>query len=279
MSRRQELNDDGSAYGSLMAKVPPATIGPLFERGRPNAPGIHGGPQFVERLASQVRSSGAAMSLDEITELVARAHDVPRSQLLSKSRQRELVMARARIACYATKRCVTSLSGVARYLSRRVSALFRAITRHRLRHPELFTFHAFSKNIPTVPLVGATSIVRGSAAALLPDKSPDVHYRSHGDIFFASLLTRVSGTGVTGTWRRDQLLRRLASRHAQGLIFAFGTLPPGPRLDRMLEFSRLVAPLDRCQSVLAAIQRARLRFMRMLSPVTMAVNWLCTNAT
>lgn len=152
------LEEDRIAYRRLTAEAPPAAVGTLFECGHTDTPGVVGDPSFSARLPRSVRVRRSALSLDEITAHVTRTHDVLRAQVLSKCRRRELVIVRARIAWYASERRVASLSEVARYLRHSASSLTRAITRHQLRHPELFTLEAFAPLIPLVPLVSLNSI-------------------------------------------------------------------------------------------------------------------------
>lgn len=148
-------DDERIAYRRLGTEAPPATVGALFERGYADTPGVVADPQFVARLPRRARISRSTLSLDEITAHVTRTHDILRAHVLSKSRRRELVIARARITWYATERHVASLSEVSRYLHHNASSLSRAITRHQHRRPELFTFESFATLTPIVPLVSS----------------------------------------------------------------------------------------------------------------------------
>lgn len=150
------LDKDRTAYRQLIADAPLANLGMLFERGHATTPRVVGGPQFLALLPQQVRIYRSALSLDEITARVTRTHDVLRAHVLSRSRRQELVLARARIAWYATERRVANLSEVARYLRHSASSLTRAITRHQIRHPELFILESFAPLIPMVPLAAST---------------------------------------------------------------------------------------------------------------------------
>ena len=67
---------------------------------------------------------------------------------LSNSRQREVTLARALIAWYATERRVATLSEVARYLRRDPSTLSVAVSRYRLCRPELFKLTALHDVVP-----------------------------------------------------------------------------------------------------------------------------------
>jgi hypothetical protein len=73
---------------------------------------------------------------------------VDREHVLSNSRQREVTLARALIAWYATERRVATLSEVARYLRRDPSTLSVAVSRYRLCRPELFKLTALHDVVP-----------------------------------------------------------------------------------------------------------------------------------
>jgi len=62
---------------------------------------------------------------------------------------------------------------------------------------------------------------------------------------------------ITRGWRQSQLWRQLFSRHAQGLILAAPTLPPGKKLDRLLELARSVAVVNRRQTARQLIRLAQ----------------------
>jgi hypothetical protein len=149
--------DRTGIYRRLMAEAPPAAIGALLNRGHADTPGILGDPEFIARLPRRGRTSRSKWSLDEIVAHVAQVNDVSHAHLLSRSRQHKLVLARAQIAWYATERRVASLGEVARYLRHSASALTRAVTRHQLRKPELFTLRAFAPLLPLASLSGSGS--------------------------------------------------------------------------------------------------------------------------
>lgn len=141
-----------------------------------------------------------------------------------------------------------------------------------LRHKQTACAYALMHDWWMYDIAIASGTVR-----MLPN-APKAIYRCHQDSFGAT-VSRMNGNWLMRTWKWDQLLRRLASRHAQGLIIASPTLPPGRPLDRMLEFAQLVAPVDRRQSAAAVLRLLRLGFMRMRSRMSMAVNCLCSDAT
>jgi len=142
------FDEERVAYRRLMADPPPAPIAKLLERGSPSTPGILGDASFISRLPRRGRVIRSRMSLDEIAAHVALSHDMPRSQLMSRSRRRDLVLARAQFAWYATERRIASLHEVARYLGHSASCLTRAISRYQRQQPEMFTFSAFSNLVP-----------------------------------------------------------------------------------------------------------------------------------
>jgi putative transposase len=150
------FDDDRIPYRRLMAEAPPATIKTQLELGDAKTPGILGDSEFIARLPRRGRPSCSKWSLDEIAAHVARTHDVPPAHLLSRCRRRQLVLARAQIAWYATERRVASLGEVARYLGHSASALTRAITRHQQRQPELFRIEAFAPMYP-LAFLGSSS--------------------------------------------------------------------------------------------------------------------------
>src|SRR5690606_19005421 len=106
---------------------------------------------FLETLPRRVRPHRSKVSLAEIIDNVTRALDVEREHVLSSSRRRELALARALIAWYATERRIATLSEVARHLRRDPSTLSVAITRYRSCRPELFRLDAFRHLAPLGP--------------------------------------------------------------------------------------------------------------------------------
>lgn len=143
-----DFEESRIAYRVLMAEQPSAAIGALLEQGQAETPGIAGDTEFISRLPRRGRVSRSKWSLEEIAAYVALIHDVPRAHLLSRSRRHKLVLARAQIAWYAAERRVASLSEVARYLGHSASSLTRAVARHQVREPELFSLGAFAPLFP-----------------------------------------------------------------------------------------------------------------------------------
>lgn len=92
---------------------------------------------------------------------------------------------------------------------------------------------------------------------------PTTLYRWHDDNVALSMCSRGGRDTVRLTipWREHQRLRRRISQHARGFILASKTLPPGPKLERLLAIARVVATLDQRQSLVALFRLAYLRVM------------------
>lgn len=166
--------DEGRiTYRRLMAEAPLATIGALLERGHADTLGILGNRQFIAVLPRRARPSQSTRTLDQIAALVARSHGVLHEHLVSRSRRRELVLARAQITWYVVERRVASLREVARYLRHTASSLTRAITRIQRRQPELLTMDAFASMAPLIPLSLGSHNRPGNGDAVLRDQEYD----------------------------------------------------------------------------------------------------------
>ena len=96
------------------------------------------------------------ITLDQIVNTVCVREAVEEKDLLSRSRKRQLVLTRSRIAWYATERGVATLCEVGRRLKRDPSTLSSAIERYRKLRPTLFTLEAFPDLalLPRVPPPG-----------------------------------------------------------------------------------------------------------------------------
>jgi hypothetical protein len=131
-----------------MSEPPAPHIAKLFKRGDPNNPGIVGSPEFISSLPRRARPYRCKMSLDDIIANVANLRGLDQDVILSKSRVRECVLARAMIAWYAVERGVANLNQVAVYLRRDPSTLSVAVTRYRTLRPDLFTLTMFQPLVP-----------------------------------------------------------------------------------------------------------------------------------
>lgn len=135
----------------MLTETPPEMIAALLEGSNRNSPGVLGGPEFLANVPRRRRAGPSKWSLDRVAAQVAMINDVSIAHLQSRSRRRELVVARAQLAWYATERRVATLTEVARYLSHSASSLTRAVTRHQIRQPELFKLGSFAPLVPLTP--------------------------------------------------------------------------------------------------------------------------------
>jgi len=85
---------------------------------------------------------------------------------------------------------------------------------------------------------------------------PTVLYRLHASNTVGVYFGWKGLTHIARKWRLQQANRRWSSRMAQGFCRASVTLPPGPKLDRLLALARVVATLDRRQSPAALVRLA-----------------------
>lgn len=144
--------DDASDYAELMNRTPAAEDIALFERCGTSDLRVIGGPEFLQTLPRHSRTYRTKASLDQIIQTVTSTLGVEREHVLSSSRQREFTLARALIAWYATERGVATLSEVARHLRRDPSTLSMAVSRYRVRRPELFRLTALHDVVPLASL-------------------------------------------------------------------------------------------------------------------------------
>ena len=99
-------------------------------------------------IPRHMRVHRSSYSLDQVIDTVSTTLGVERSEVLSRSRQRRLSLARALITWYATERGVATLAEVARRLERDPSTLFVGVERYRTLRPELFNLTALPDNGP-----------------------------------------------------------------------------------------------------------------------------------
>ena len=87
---------------------------------------------------------------------------------------------------------------------------------------------------------------------------PTTLYRHHGNNVTSVFFTRSRGIRrLVLTWQLQHRWRRVLSRQAQGFLLASATLPPGPKLQSLLEAAPLIATLDRRQSPADLLRLAR----------------------
>ena len=143
------LSDDAQRVYQEIMSCPPAPENiKLFERGGPNDLRVIGGAEYIGNLPRRSRTYRSKLTLEQIIYTVTSALGVEREHVLSTSRKRDLAMARALIAWFATERHVATLSEVARQLRRDPSTLSVAISRYRVCRPELFKLTALHYMVP-----------------------------------------------------------------------------------------------------------------------------------
>jgi len=144
-----ERNDQArQAYRQLMREEADAQSIACFDRGGPDDPRVLGGREFMSVVPRHQRIFRSSHSLEQVIDTVSRTLALERDEVLSRSRQRRLAMARALIAWYATERGIATLAEVARRLQRDPSTLFVAVERYRSLRPELFCLTALHDSGP-----------------------------------------------------------------------------------------------------------------------------------
>lgn len=109
-----------------------------FERGSRRDPRVLGEAGFLATLPSRPCERDTRVSLDFIIDAVSLKLGLERTAVLSRSRQRQLALARAMVTWMATEQGVATLAEVGRKLHRDPSTLFVAVERYRVLRPELF---------------------------------------------------------------------------------------------------------------------------------------------
>src|SRR6201999_8796 len=136
------------AYNKLMLETPAGGETQSFEHGGTDDPRVLGDREFMAVIPRNMRVYRSTYSLDQVIDTVSCTLGVERSEVLSRSRQRRLSLARALITWYATERGVATLAEVARRLERDPSTLFVGVERYRNLRPELFNLTALPDNGP-----------------------------------------------------------------------------------------------------------------------------------
>ena len=136
------------AYRQFMLEAPDTEAIARFERGGEEDPRVLGDREFMAIVPRHQRVFRSSRSLDQVIDTVSRTLAVERDEVLSRSRQRRLALARALIAWYATERGIATLAEVARRLQRDPSTLFVAVERYRSLRPELFSLGALHDSGP-----------------------------------------------------------------------------------------------------------------------------------
>jgi len=138
------------AYQRLMFEPPAPEEVVSFERGGPEDPRVLGDRDFMTIVPRHLRTYRSTSSLDQVIDTVTRTLGVEREEVLSRSRQRRLALARALITWYATERGIATLAEVSRRLQRDPSTLFVAVERYRTLRPELFNIGSLHDSGPLV---------------------------------------------------------------------------------------------------------------------------------
>ncbi len=136
------------AYRRLMFDSVPPDEELNFDRGGPEDPRVLGDRQFMTAIPRNQRVHRSTYSLEQVIDTVSCTLGLERSEVLSRSRQRRLALARALITWYATERGVATLAEVSRRLQRDPSTLFVAVERYRTLRPELFNLTALHDSGP-----------------------------------------------------------------------------------------------------------------------------------
>ena len=110
--------------------------------GEARATRVLGTPEFVRSLPRDLGMYRTTTTLDQVIDSVVLTLGADRSAVLSRSRRRDLTLARAMIAWHAVERRVANLSTVARRLDRDPSSLSVATARYSEKRPELFELGA-----------------------------------------------------------------------------------------------------------------------------------------
>lgn len=132
--------DAALAYTTLMSQRPSEEETRLFTHGTRS--GVLGSDAFIAKLPRGAHGHRSSLDLEQIIGQVATLLSVDYSELFSKSRRREIALARALIAWHATERSIANLIEVGRRLRRDPSTLSVGIARYRVLHPDLFTLAA-----------------------------------------------------------------------------------------------------------------------------------------
>jgi len=139
------------AYLELMASSPNEHDIDLFRGGGDSDQRVIGGAQFLAGLPRHARKYRSKISLEQIIHAVTQALGVEREHVMSRSRRRDLALARALIAWFAIERRVATLTEVARRLNRDPSTLSVAISRYSVSRQDLFRLNSLHYLTPVGP--------------------------------------------------------------------------------------------------------------------------------
>lgn len=141
--------DAGHAFMQFMAQPSPASVRTLFGPSR-QLSRILGGREFLATLPRSLRQHTTSLSLDDVVAQVSVLLGISRERILSRSQQRDVVLARALVGWYSMERRIATLQAVARYFRRAPSTLSVGIYRYRCARPDLFVLDVFRHQTPIV---------------------------------------------------------------------------------------------------------------------------------
>jgi hypothetical protein len=169
----------------------------------------------------------SSYSLDQVIDTVSCTLGVERSEVLSRSRQRRLSLARALITWYATERGVATLAEVARRLERDPSTLFVGVERYRNLRPELFNLTALPDNGPLVRPGPPGAVPSG---VTLPNAVTHANGVTHtsGVAVSSGIGASAGGGGASGLMTSSGVVASSGvGVQAGGAVSASVAMPPG----------------------------------------------------
>lgn len=137
------------AYQDAMAQAPSNALARLFENGSRRTPIVLDNEELGYSGIARVTTLSQPRRMEVLDRLVtgiAEIHALSLEEICSKSRRREIVIARARITWLAMLSNLATLNEIASRLRHSPSALTRAATRYRRGCPELFTPDALARS-------------------------------------------------------------------------------------------------------------------------------------
>lgn len=158
----------GRKYTLLLATPTSEDFARGFERGLPGEPRVFGPPALLRRIGLDVRPA-LSRPLEDAIRAICLYCGVTHEELISV---RALAYARGLTAWYAERRCIATLSQVARYFGCHWSTLRSAMRLHQTRAPELFDMAAIQRARPLLPMPQIQTDSRP------PGGAPDAWWRS-----------------------------------------------------------------------------------------------------
>jgi hypothetical protein len=144
------LDQARQEYRRHMSEAAEGNDADLFDKGCQDDPRVLGDRAFMQVVPRAQRTYRSTHSLDQVIETVSSKLGLERTEVLSRSRQRRLALARALITWYATERGIATLAEVARRLERDPSTLFVAVERYRMLRPDLFNIGSLHDSGPLI---------------------------------------------------------------------------------------------------------------------------------